>query len=190
MKVKGIGFIVVIAIVVVLVTASMPVNADTDVISAGGWKYWGMTLNQGDTWYFSVQAEDSVDVYVMDSDNYYIYNSGGTPVVYPEYSRYSMSQVSFTIDGIEGDIYIVVKNNNILFDQTIYYEQTVTRYTPPTPDPIDYTPPPSDYTPPPDYTPPSDDDGGDNSTPGFTFPIMFLALFASVGIFTVIRRRR
>jgi len=66
MKVKGIGFIVVIAIVVVLVTASMPVNADTDVISAGGRKYWGMTLNQGDTWYFRIKGREPHSLQAVD----------------------------------------------------------------------------------------------------------------------------
>ncbi len=147
--------------VAVFVIASMPVSAGADVISAGGYKALGNTLNQGDTWYFSVQAEDGVDILVMDEDNYQVFKNGGTPFTYTEYTHNSMSQVSFTIDDLTGEIWIVVRSTNLLFDQTINYESSITRYVV--------------------------DDGGEE-TPGFTFPIMISALFIGVGIVTVARR--
>jgi len=173
LKAKEMCMVGVIGVVAVLLCAAMPVRADAAVISAGGYYSWNTTLNSGDSWYFSVQATDGVDILVMDESNYQVYSAGGTPFVNAQYTKYSMSQYSFTISGLTGTYYIVVKSNNLFFDQTINYENSITRYTPPVtnPDPFDTT-----------------DDGGE--TPGFDLPIILVATVASVGIFTVMRRRK
>ena len=111
----------------IMIVSMQPVRAEAMVLSAGQVHVWGNTLNEGDTWYFEVYADD-VAVMVMDDANYEIYESGGQPYVMTEYSAQSVSQKSFIISGVTGEICICVVSNNLLSDQTINYQSEVTRY--------------------------------------------------------------
>lgn len=174
MSMRGLSIIAIAGTLLLL--ATMPAIAETgaDVLPANTYKSWYAELNSGDEWYFSVQADEGVNIKTMSDDNYQIFQSGGSPLVYAEYSADGMLSVSFTIDDLTGEIWIVVETTTLISDTTINWDNTITRFSAPDPNPPDN----------------NGDDGGGDGTPGFTVPIILSAVVIGVAIMRIQQRRK
>ena len=164
------GTVAVLAFIVVCAALTPVARADTFVLAAGSYKALGITLQSGDQWEFSVQSSNAINVLTMDNDNYNIFKNGGTPMVYTDWSTNSVTQKSFTVKNVAGEVWIVMKSTTLIDDTT-----------------VDYT---SNVIPASCGGNGGGGGGGGNGIPGFDMPIVILAGIIAVSSMALIHARR
>lgn len=111
--VLGIGFLIILTLLVPTATAETVLDETTE-ISAQSHKSYLLTTNKDATWEVVLDADDSVDLYLMDRDEYSYYEDGENFQYYPEGSAESVSSKTLSVELPEGDYYLVIDNDNLM----------------------------------------------------------------------------
>jgi len=120
----GIAILVIFSLAVPIASADETLEDETTEISAGDHKSYGWELNYDATLEITMDADDTVNIYLMEEDEYRFY-LGDDPFRYNEKgSAEEVSSFSSSVDVQEGGYYLVIENDNLLSSIEVSIEVT------------------------------------------------------------------
>lgn len=112
------------SLVIPVVSADETLVDETTEISPLDHKSYSLNFDRDTNLEISMDADDTVNIYLMEENEYQFYEEGMDFEYIQEGSGEEVSSFSSSVELSEGDYYLVVENNNLLFSVEVTLEVT------------------------------------------------------------------